>query len=388
VILTPSERRRAERFDALVDGRAEARDEDAGPLALAARVRSAAPDGDVDPAFRDQLRARLLAVAAVQGIGAGAAGAGATASAGAASSAGVASSRPHDGRQRRFPRRLALAAGTLAALVALSGVGMASDGAVPGDALYGVKRSRETAQLALARSAVSRGQLHLQFAQARIAEAATVAGHERELRRVLDDMDAATRAGMRELSGAALARADRAPLDLVDEFVVRQRRDLIALIARLTGSRRTRVVSSLGLLERVRERSTALRPTLLCTIGYPNANQTDELGPLPHRCAAMPGVEPGGTSVPGGPSTTPAPRSSGPATGPRRSTATGPVATAAPPDPGRPGQPDQPDGQGPSPGPSGQPSPSPSGGTQKLLGDVTDTVGDVVGGLVGPLAGH
>jgi hypothetical protein len=370
VIITPSERRKAERFEKLVSGQAQADESDAAHFALAARLQSVEVGGAVDPAFRDRLRQRVLAVAHVQAAN------------GEADNRPLASQRQHHLPSRRLPRRIALAAGTVAALVALSGVGAASGDAVPGDPLYSVKRSREAAQLALARSDVSRGQLHLQFARTRLTEAASVRDDDSELRRVLDDMDADTRSGMRNLGAASVERQDRAPLDAVDEFVTVQRRQLIAAIDGLPGERRMRALDSLELLERVRERSGALRPSLLCTAGYTGANRSDELGPLPRRCAALPGVQPGGSSVPGGgpdrsgndptsPGTT-IPRSSISA----RPSATPPVSLPA--DPTGPGSPINPVPTG-----TPTPAPTPSGGTQGLLGAVSSTVGGVVGGLLG-----
>jgi hypothetical protein len=376
VIITPSERRKAERFEELVTGRVQADESEAAHFALAARLQSVATTGSVDPAFRDRLRTRLLAVAHVQG------------------SASESDARPtrsqrhlHHAPSRRLPRRLALTGGTVAALVALSGVGAASGDAVPGDPLYSVKRSREAAQLALARSDVSRGQLHLQFARTRLTEAARVQGSDGELRRVLNDMDADTRTGMRDLSGAAVERQDRAPLDAVDEFVAVQRRQLITLVGTLPEKRRMRALDSLELLETVRERSGALRPSLLCTVGYTGANRSDELGPLPRRCAALPGVEPGGSSVPGGPDTSTGDPSRGPgSTVPRSSVSAGPSTTPSPSAPTDPTEPDAPGVGLPTAG-DPDPSPSPSGGTQGLLGSVSDTVGGVVGGLTGGIGG-
>ncbi len=366
MIITPSERRKAERFEELVSGRAQADESDAAHVALAARLQSVEVGGAVDPAFRDRLRQRVLAVAHVQ------------------AASGEADTRPLRSHlpSRRLPRRIALAGGTVAALVALSGVGAASGDAVPGDALYSVKRSREAAQLALARSDVSRGQLHLQFARARLAEAASVRDDDSELRRVLDDMDAETRSGMRDLSAASVERQDRAPLDAVDEFVTVQRRQLIAAIGGLPEKRRMRALDSLELLERVRERSGALRPSLLCTVGYTGANRSDELGPLPRRCAALPGVQPGGTSVPGGGPDTSGNDPTNPGTTiPRSSISARPSATppvSLPADPTSPGS-----RIDPVPTGTPTPAPTPSGGTQGLLGAVSSTVGGVVGGLLG-----
>jgi len=284
--------------------------------------------------------------------------------------------------QREPQRRLAVAGAAAAALVAFAGVGAVSGDAVPGDALYSVKRTREAAQLALARSDVSQGQLHLRFARTRLTEAATVRRDESELRRVLDDMDADTRTGMRELSGAAVKRQDRAPLDAVDEFLAAQRRQLIALIGDLPGTRRLRAVDSLALLEQVRERSGSLRASLLCTVGYTGAHRSDELGPLPRRCAAPPGaVQPRESRSPGGPHTLPGgQRGTVPETTPKSFAPAGPSAA---PVPGLPGVPAGLDSPTPPPTPPAQPTPASSGGTQGPLGSVAGTVGGVVGGVLG-----
>jgi hypothetical protein len=371
VIITPSERRRAEEFEALLEGRSVSADADLSMLSLGSRLRTMDAGGDIDPAFRERLRTRLLAVASVQGIG---------------SDAPIRPSRIERNHQkpqtsRRVPRRIALAAGTVTALVALSGVGAASGTAVPGDTLYSVKRSREAAQLALARSDVSRGQLHLQFARTRLLEAVSVRDDDAALRRALDDMDADTSIAMRELSSAALDRQDRTPLDVVDEFVAVQRRQLIGLISAQPHDRRARALDSLTLLEQMRERSTALRPALLCDGAFLGADTVDELGSLPRRCAALPGVGSGNKPNPDG-NATAKPRTGDPSQGPG--------SVRPPDDPAESGGPSANQPGGPS-APASRPNQPPSltpGGASGVLGTVTGTVGGVVGGVLGPLAGQ
>ena len=68
--------------------------------------------------------------------------------------------------------RVAVIAGVTVGALALSGVSAASTDSIPGDALYSVKRTSEQAQLVLAGSDASRGQLHLEFARSRLVEAA------------------------------------------------------------------------------------------------------------------------------------------------------------------------------------------------------------------------
>ena len=90
----------------------------------------------------------------------------------------------------------AIIVGVAAGAIAVSGMSAASENAVPGDALYGVKRSTERAQLALASSDLSRGP-----AVPRLRPDPARRGRSARRRRraaspaSLDDMDADTRAG-------------------------------------------------------------------------------------------------------------------------------------------------------------------------------------------------
>jgi hypothetical protein len=179
--------------------------------------------------------------------------------------------------RHRIPRRVTVATGTLAGLVALSGVGFASGGATPGDALYAVKRSRESAQLTLARSPVARGSLYLQFARSRLAEAAAVTTDRVQFTRLLDDMDTDVRLGMADLGTAAVNQHHPAPLKLVDEFALAQQNQLERLQHTATTAIATRINSSLSLLLAVSERSNQLRYSVYCSGPF----STDLLGPRP-----------------------------------------------------------------------------------------------------------
>ncbi|MCW2503107.1 MAG: hypothetical protein JWO79_1391 [Actinomycetia bacterium] len=380
VVISPSERRKAERFAAQLDGRnsPSGAGSSAPLLDLSARLRAIEVDASVDPLYRDRLRTRLLAVASVQGVG------------------GESGARPsraerhqHAQATNRVPRRIAVAASTVTAIVALSGISMASGGANPGDTLYSVKRSREAAQLALARSDTSRGQLLLEFARNRLVEAITVRNDAAELDRALGSMDANTKAGMAELGQAALDNAETAPLDIVDDFVATQRRQLIAgLIAPLPEDRHARPLASLNLIEAVRIRSAKLRPSVVCNGQFAGAAKHDSLGIQPRPCAKATREVPGTSPVPGGTSpTVPVPGTDRRST-PQRVT---PGASGSPAAAGQP----QTGGAGPSgvsaperaTDPSAQPSSDPAtGGLDGVLGSVTDTVGGAVGGVVGPLS--
>ncbi|MFG1775145.1 DUF5667 domain-containing protein [Micromonospora sp. NPDC049051] len=282
-------RRRAERFAQLLDEanggrrhhvRSRADDQLTALVAVGQRLTTAPPTVQADPEFRTGLRAMLLATAEREGIGAP-----------AATTTEPSSRRSADtGRNRLLPAatarraraRGAILVGIAAGAVAVSGISAASENAVPGDALYGMKRSTERAQLALASSDVSRGQLFLGFARTRLAEAAEMRGNEDGFSAVLDDMDADTRQGVRLLTTAAAQRSDPAALDAVNSFLTGQRRAVGALLDDASRTDRDRTRRSLALLDAARKRSDALRAAIAC--GLPAPVTSDALGPAPASC--------------------------------------------------------------------------------------------------------
>ena len=152
---------------------------------------------------------------------------------------------------------------------------------MPGDPLYGVKRSTERAQLALASSEVSRGLLYLSFARTRVAEAGSVPPESAGLVRVLDDMDDEASEGVRLLTTAWVARRDPTTLESVDAFVEQQNGDLRRLLEETTGPNDTRVRESIDLVELMRQRVDDLRRSSICGAG---ATSVDDLGPVPNAC--------------------------------------------------------------------------------------------------------
>ena len=361
-----------------------------GLVLLAERLGNAGGAVQADDEFRDRLRRRLVAVASVRAVNpepgfrpppeATLAGA---------------RRRPITAVRRRVPRRVTVATGTLAGLVALSGVGFASGGAHPGDALYGVKRSRESAQLTLARSPVARGALYLEFARARLAEAttATVTADIAQLDRLLDDMDADTRLGMADLGIAAMTQHHPAPLQLVDEFALAQERQLRQLrTGQLPAAANTRIMDSLTLLDAVGARSRGLSASVRCTDPF----TMDYLGPLPHACPATQTGDPGVSSVQPAPPTAtwtprPRPRSSGRTSGRQTATPSGSAAATSESsqpeksqrssdavvddgvnEPWSPAEPVEPQSGTVLPGASGLPTTS---ATKPLLGSTDDSVG-------------
>jgi hypothetical protein len=283
------DRRSAERFAELLDetngsrrhhARGQADEQLAELVAIGHSLSAARPGIQVDPEFRMGLRAMLVATAERDGIGA-------TAAATEQEKAGAARTEPVRrlfGRTgRRIRARGAIVIGVVAGALAVSGISAASENAAPGDALYGVKRSTERAQLAMAGSDVTRGQLSLGFARNRLAEAAAMDGDDPRFGDALDDMDNDTRQGVRLLTSSAVARREKAPLNSIDTFVAGQRRIITPELGKLDAGNHERALASLGLLDSVHQRAEDLRTGLDC--GTVTQSGSDAIGPKLRGCA-------------------------------------------------------------------------------------------------------
>jgi hypothetical protein len=127
---------------------------------------------------------------------------------------------------RRVRARGAVLVGLAVGTLAVSGIAAASGTAMPGDALYSLKRSQEAAQLRLAGSPASKGQLYLDFAGKRLAEAQSDTGDPSGLNQLINQMDSDTLQGARLLFAAALASHDKAGLQTVADFYAHQKDQL------------------------------------------------------------------------------------------------------------------------------------------------------------------
>lgn len=361
-------RRRAERFAQLLDEasggrrhhvRDRADEQLAELIAVSDRLTAVKPQVEIDPDFRTGLRAMLVAKAERDGIGV---------TAMEAPEPDFATEARPRFTGRRIRARGAVIVGVAVGAIAVSGMSAASENAMPGDALYGVKRSTERAQLALASSDVTRGQLFLDFARTRLAEAGAVrdtAGFAS----VLDDMDSDTREGAKLLHSAAVARHEATPLDAVDTFVSGQRQQITKMLDRLPAASRDRAVASLSVLDEVSKRSQGLRATLDC--GDAATAGADALGPKPGVCWSAPSKSRAGAA-------------SGAESSPRAGTEPTPTLTeGANPSPSdsagatAPQDTPAPDGSGPA---AEQPEPTPSSSSG---GGLLDGLGRILGDLLG-----
>lgn len=259
-----------------------------GLVTLATRLHETDFDGSPDPQFKAQLRHRLVTLASVQ-LPRQAEHARARAlPPGAPRSTRPAGHSPQPTRPPRGGPRLAFVAAMMCMLVMLSGLAIiASHRALPGDALYSLKRTTEDISVSVARGDEARAWRLLDFAHTRAGEALDVLGTDgtpsgedvtRALR-TLRDMDSNTLEGTRLLTVRSVAKRLDRPLADLSAWSSDQRALLDPITNRLSGAAAVRADQSLGLLTRIIERVTALRSQLGCSCLA--STTIDDLGPIP-----------------------------------------------------------------------------------------------------------
>jgi hypothetical protein len=317
-------RRRAEEFARLLDGGASTTDPGLAPLVGLARSLQSLPLGPT-PDFRDALRQRLLAVAAV-----------APAATAPAKPAGLGSLDRLIGSWRA-QRRLAVAAGAMASVVAIAGVGVAGSRSLPGDPLYGIKRGTEAVQLATTHGLQARGELHLRFAKERMSEVERLSGAAEALGTsdqaavaplavapafggslsgkivsTLERMDAETLEGSKDLTAAYQRSHDTAPLEALVGFTADQQKRLNAVLPDLPDAARSAAVASLSVLTQVGAATGDLLSGGQCTDACrPTPTPTPTAGPQvvppadPQPCTCSGGQPGDGDDNSGQPTTQP-----------------------------------------------------------------------------------
>jgi hypothetical protein len=201
--------------------------------------------------------------------------------------------------------RLAVAmAAALCLVLSLAGMSLLlSRGALPGDALYGMKRTAESASLGLTFGNESKALKRLEFAAARISEMETLAdGGAAPLGSyltALTDFDADAADGSRELTTIG-ANGDERVLTSLNQWAQVQTTRLTGLRSRLPAQAATRSGTSLELLARMSKRAVDLRGRTNCT--PVTTGSADDIGPLPATspCDTAPPTQ--GSSAPRPPS--------------------------------------------------------------------------------------
>jgi hypothetical protein len=286
-------RRRAQDLDDALsaDLAPEQADGLAREVALVAHLREMGPSCAQAPSedFRTALRGRLMAVAAVQGIGE-------TASAPSPEPGRRIGAVPTGVPWRQ--RAATVAAGALASVVAVTGVSVAASWSLPGDPFYGVKRTTEDVQLRLAGGAEDEGVRHLQFAATRMDELRSLAlgrdlsgagtlsdGDAGRVSALLDDMDADTRRGQLLLVDVFRSTGSTEPLERLARFADRQSAGLQEVLPTLPAGVRPRALASLTLVTDLRSTAGELLLLRDCTaVCDPAATAPAAPGGAPGSC--------------------------------------------------------------------------------------------------------
>jgi len=238
-------RRRAEKFNAWVEGNAPDALNDARILEVVAALRSSeAPALRAD--FAADLRSRLMAEADTVLVR-------------TERSLTVPGSLAPT--QRRHHRRLAVAASALAVVGATTSVSMAAQNALPGDALYPIKRALENAQTGLA-SGDAKTQEMLSHAASRLSEATELATLDTPesnaaVADTLDDFAAQAN----EAADQALASNDPEQITQLREFAAESMQELELLDSVVPSDLRAAVAEAAHLLTEIDQRALAACPT-------------------------------------------------------------------------------------------------------------------------------
>ncbi|MBA8931678.1 hypothetical protein BC739_008930 [Kutzneria viridogrisea] len=270
-------------------------------LAVVAMLRQAATALDPTPQARSRMRAKLLVELGVEDTEPD-------------PTPAVTPLAPQRVRRLGASGRLVVAlAAALCLVLSLGAMSLLmSRDALPGDALYAVKRTAESASFGLTFGEGSKGRKHLEFASARLDELTalvdkypTPAGPPSgPALTALTDLDTDAAAGSRLLTTEA-TNGDGSTLTVLRDWARTESARLTALRPRLPDPAGQRAASSTSVLTSIAERSEALSARLGC---YAITSGTsDEIGPLPASGAcAKPGTTapPPVTPVPGSPAPT------------------------------------------------------------------------------------
>jgi len=209
-------------------------------------------------------------------------------------------------RGSNFARPLTVAASVIVAFaLLLGGAVVMSRKALPGDALYGLKRASERFELATAGSAVDKAKDYLEFATNRANEAKSLSGHAGNadtaqlIGGTLNSADSDVRAAARLLGTNAVQHHSSKPLAAMRSWAPGQEQRLAALVAALSDpTLRAQAQSSLRLVRAAEARAVALAGKMGC--GCLTTANADALGPKPCTNCNAPAVIPHKTTAPAG----------------------------------------------------------------------------------------
>jgi hypothetical protein len=257
----------------------------AGELAVVLMLRRTAAELNPDDATRDRMRAKLMGQLAAERKPSPVPRR-APKSTPSRPPTAAGSTRP--GRVTGTRGRLAIALGAAFCLVlALSGMTLLlARHALPGDALYGVRRTVESASLGLTSGDNGKGRKHLEFAADRIGDVESIAAQHPDLAdspvgdylTAFADFDADARAGTADLTAYATNHGD-GELSYLVTWAAQEARQIATVAPHLPPPAFTQAAASNRLLARIVARADAIAARNDCyTI---TSGGSDDLGVLP-----------------------------------------------------------------------------------------------------------
>ncbi|MFC0626494.1 DUF5667 domain-containing protein [Kribbella deserti] len=163
-------------------------------------------------------------------------------------------------RQRR---RISLVASTAALVLLGGGIGSAAAAqqAMPGDALYGMKRSIENVSTNVSVGDDSRGRRELGHAMTRLAEVDTLlkdGGDVETINRTLDDFSVQARRGVSRLVAAYHQNEDKSAITAVTTFITDARQALADLAPRLPAESTKQAVQALATIGKLADQAAGV----------------------------------------------------------------------------------------------------------------------------------
>jgi hypothetical protein len=205
--------------------------------------------------------------------------------------------------RHRHGRRIRLVASTAALVLLGGGIGSAAAAqqAMPGDTLYGMKRSIENVSTNVSVGDDSRGRRDLEHAMTRLSEVRQLAdsgGDVGTINSTLDDFSAQARKGVSRLVASYQQDGDKTSITAITSFITSARQALGELAPKLPPESLKSAVEALATIEQLAQHTTVACPK--CDAPKPVKGG----GSQPNRPATSPENEPSNPAN-GGPTTKP-----------------------------------------------------------------------------------
>lgn len=167
--------------------------------------------------------------------------------------------------RHRHGRRIRLVASTAALVLLGGGIGSAAAAqqAMPGDTLYGMKRSIENVSTNVSVGDDSRGRRDLEHAMTRLSEVRALAengGDVGTINATLDDFSAQSRKGVSRLVASYQQDGDAGSITAVTQFITSARQALVELAPKLPPESLKSAVEALATIEQLAGHTTAACP--------------------------------------------------------------------------------------------------------------------------------